>query len=321
MSLELAVTMLFAAVLLTLLALYSLLRLVLNSPAARMKQRLSRMAARGAGSSADGVTSELLRKTTPGEEYIFHLPLMDGVKKRVEHSGIPVTPFRFVIISVVAACAGLMAGILLSGRMPVALLGLLLCGVIPYACLGQCKRRRQSRFDHQLPDALTMVSRSLRAGNSLSGALEMLSLEMPEPTGGLFKRACEQQRLGMRITDSLEKLLGSIDSLDLHYFVTIIRITSETGGNLAEILDKLATTITSRALIRRQVRVYSAQGRLSGYLLAVLPVVVFAALYTLNPDYMKLFLTEQSCQYTLLAALLAQCAGFLMIKKIVTIRI
>ena len=131
----------------------------------------------------------------------------------------------------------------------------------------------------------------------------------------------EQQLLGMRIADSLITLLDRIDSLDLHFFVTIIRINSETGGNLAEILEKLAETIRSRLQIRRQVQVYTAEGRMSGYVLLLLPVFVFVAFYIRNPDYMGVFFTERSCQLSLVAAGVAQIIGFMMIRKIIDIRI
>ena len=246
---------------------------------------------------------------------------MGRVKKWVEHSGVPVSPVLFVNLSGIAAVSGFLVVYFLSVNTLAALVALLVLGGIPFAHLGYRKQQRQSRFDEQFPDALTMVARSLRAGHTLSGAIELISQEMPEPTGGLCKIAYEQQQLGMRITDSLRTLQEKIESIDLHFFVTIVRINNETGGNLAEILDKLADTIRSRLQIRRQVKAFTAEGRVSGYVLFLLPIVVFVMLYFLNPTYMDVFFTKRSCQYMLLAALLAQCAGFLMIRKIVNIRI
>jgi tight adherence protein B len=202
-----------------------------------------------------------------------------------------------------------------------ALLAMLVFGCIPFVYLGYRKQQRQTLFDEQLPDALTMIARSLRAGHSLLGAIELISQEMPEPTGGLFKIAYDQQRLGMGITDSLQTLLEKVDSMDLNFFVTIIRINNETGGNLAEILDKLADTVRSRLQVRLQVKVYSAQGRMSGYILSALPVVVFVVFYFLSPGYVNVFFTERICQFALIGALVAQFAGFLIIRKIVDIRI
>lgn len=279
------------------------------------------MAAKNETTRNNNFSSELLLQPKPYEKFIAKLPLLGRINRWVDHSGVRITPSGFLFLSGTAALAGFAVAYLLSGKLLAALLALLLLGGIPFAFLGYRKQQRQTRFDEQFPDALTMIARSLRAGHSLSGAIELISQEMPEPTGGLFRIAYDQQLLGMRMSDSLRTLPEKIVSVDLHFFVTIIRINSETGGNLAEILDKLADTVRARLQIRRQVQVYTAEGRISGYVLVLLPVVVFIAFYFMKPDYMKVFFTERSCQIAILAALLAQFAGFLMIRKIVDIRI
>ena len=220
-----------------------------------------------------------------------------------------------------ASVVGFVALYLLKKNIPVDFLAAAVIAYIPFAYLGYRKKQRQDRFAEQLPDALIMVARSLRAGHSLTSAVELVSQELPEPTSGLFKIAYEQQNLGMRIAESLGTLQEKIDSLDLNFFVTIIKINSETGGNLAEILEKLGETIRARLQIRRQVQVYTAEGRISGYVLLVLPVVVFIAFYLKNPGYMGVFFTERVCQMSLVAAGIAQIIGFLIIRKIIDIRI
>ena len=310
----------FAAVFMGVLTLHFAIAAIRQSPAAELKRRLQRMA-HDDGGSPEAQAGDLLRETPPIEKFMFHLPLMAKVKKLVEHSGIHITPLHFVFSLCGSFAALFLATFALKGNTLIALIVALMGGSLPFLYLGYFKRLRQTRFDEQLPDALTMVARSLRAGHSLAGSVELVGQELPEPAGGLFKLAYEQQNLGLRMTDSLLVLLDKIESLDLHFFVTIIRISSETGGNLAEILEKLADTIRSRLQIRRQVGVYTAEGRMSGFVLVLLPVVVFCAFYLLNPGYMDLFFTERICQISLCAAVLAQIAGFLMIKKIVNIRI
>lgn len=310
----------FAAVFLIVFALYFAITAARQSPAAELKRRLHRMA-QSDGATPETVTTALFRDIPPLEKAVFQLPLLVTVKKLVEHSGVRITPRHFVLVIsmlFVSACAVLFA---LQANTLIALLTAAIVSGIPFIYLGSCKRQRQARFDEQLPDALTMIARSLRAGHSLAGAVELVSQELPEPAGGLFKIAYEQQQLGLKMTDSLSTLLDKIESLDLHFFVTIIRISSETGGNLSEILDKLAETIRRRLQIRRQVSVYTAEGRMSGYVLVILPVIVFGAFYLLNPGYMDVFFTERSCRISLVAAVLAQIAGFMMIRRIVNIRI
>lgn len=315
------VLMIFAAVFLTVLALYFAVTAVRQSPAAELKRRLRRMEKSGNESPSEGLTGELLRETTPVEQLIFNLPLLRNIKKQIEHSGVTVKATSFVLLTGILSASGFVALYVLKGNILAALLAAIVIVFIPFVYLGYRKKQRQTRFAEQLPDALIMIARSLRAGHSLTSAVELVSQELPEPTGGLFKIAYEQQHLGMRIAESLGTLLEKIDSIDLHFFVTIIRINSETGGNLAEILDKLAETIRSRLQIRRQVRTFTAEGRMSGYVLVLLPVFVFVAFYLRNPGYMEVFFTNQLCQMILVGAGLAQIVGFLFIRKIVDIRI
>ncbi|MHB8122354.1 MAG: type II secretion system F family protein [Desulfuromonadaceae bacterium] len=311
----------FAAVFLTVLALFFAVKAVRQSPAAELKRRLRRMEKSGNERLSEGLAGELLRGTPASEQLVFKLPLLKSFKKLIDHSGVKINPFSFVLLIGIFFVTGFAVIYAVWKNMPVALSAAAVLAYIPFAYLGYRKQQRQKRFAEQLPDALTMIARSLRAGHSLTSAVELVSQELPEPTCGLFRIAYEQQQLGMRIAESLETLLEKIDSIDLHFFVTIIRINSETGGNLAEILEKLADTIRSRLQIRRQVKVYTAEGRMSGYVLVLLPVFVFVAFYFKNPAYMEVFFTEQICQVSLVAAGLAQIVGFLMIRKIIDIRI
>lgn len=312
---------LFAAVFLSVMALFFGVTAYRTSPAAELKRRLRRMEKSGNERTVEGLSGDLLRKTTPAEQFIFQLPLLNMVKKLVEHSGIGMKPSRFMLLTAMAAASTFVAVYSLKTNLPTALLTAVVIASLPFACLVYRKKQRETRFSEQLPDVLIMIARSLRAGHSLTSAVELIGQEQPEPAGTLFKLAYEQQKLGMRIAESLGTLPEKIESIDLHFFVTIIRINSETGGNLAEILEKLAETIRSRIQIRRQVQVYTAEGRMSGYVLVLLPVFVFAAFYLKNPGYMDVFFTERICQMSLVAAGLAQIIGFLMIRKIIDIRI
>lgn len=316
-----AVLLIFAAVFLCLLALFLGVTTARRSPAAQLKRRLRAMGNANTDFSLEGSAVELLRKTSRSEQLIFQLPLLRGVKKLVEHSGLRIKPTRLFLLTGTLSGSGFAAFYTLKGNLLAALVTAAVIVFIPIAYLKYHKQRRETRFAQQLPDVLIMVARSLRAGHSLTTAVELVGQELPEPAGALFKMAYEQQQLGMRIAESLATLLDKITSVDLHFFVTIIRINSESGGNLAEILDKLAETIRSRLQIRRQVQVYTAEGRLSGYVLVLVPVFVFLVFKFKNPDYMAVFFTEPACQLALAAAGVGQLAGFLFIRKIIDIRI
>ncbi len=316
-----ALILLFAAVFLAVIALTLYLSAARQSPEKILKRRLQTLAVSDETSSPEVFAGELFRKTTSTEQFVFKLPLMNRVTALIEQSGVHISHLHFLSLTGVAAASVFVTIYVVRSSLLLALLSALLTSCVPFLYLGHQKQLRKKLFDEQLPDALTMIARSLRAGHSLSGAIELISQEMPDPTGELCRIAFEQQQLGMRMTDSLASLLNKIESMDLHFFVTIIRINNEAGGNLAEILDKLADTVRSRLQIRRQVKVYTAEGRMSGYVLTALPVAVFIAFYIVKPDYMNVFVTERICRISLGAAFIAQCAGYLMIRKIVNIRI
>jgi tight adherence protein B len=145
--------------------------------------------------------------------------------------------------------------------------------------------------------------------------------EISEPVGGLFKTAYDQQFLGLRLIDALANMNERIDSLDLRFFTTAVGINTEVGGNLAEILDKLAETIRERVKVRRQVRVYTAQARMSGYILAFLPVIAFILFRFMLPGYEDELLNSTKGIYVLISAAVMQVIGFLVIRKIINIRI
>jgi tight adherence protein B len=166
-----------------------------------------------------------------------------------------------------------------------------------------------------------MIARSLRAGHSFNTAVQLVGQEVPNPVGELFKMAYDQQMLGLRITDGLSNLNERVSSLDLRFFTTVVCINTEVGGNLAETLDKLAVTIRERLRIRRQVQVYTAQGRMSGYVLGVLPVVAFVAFNILNPGYESALIKEPIGLYVLGFAVCMQLAGLVIIKNIIKIKI
>jgi tight adherence protein B len=202
-----------------------------------------------------------------------------------------------------------------------AVLAALIVPLVAMLILNYRKKRRQLAFTEQMPDVLMMISRSLRAGHSMNSAIELVGSEMAHPAGELFRMAFDQQKLGLRLLDTLSNMGNRMESLDLRFFITAVTIHSEVGGNLAEILDKLAETIRERIKIRRQIRVYTAQGRLSGYVLAVMPLVAFFMMNIMLPGYEQHLFTEKIGNIMLITAFSLQLVGFLIIRKIIDIRI
>ncbi len=316
-----AVLLTFAAVFLLTVSLWLTIRATRQSPNASLKHRLRRMAGNEQLNPPKESVRDIFRKETPVEQFIHRLPLQGPVGRLLEHSGSNISPTLFTIINCAAFVVGFAILFLLKVHPLLALAGGLFSALLPTATLKLLAVKRSTKFDEQIPEVLDMISRSLQAGHSMAGAVEHVGQMMPDPAGRLFRMTFEQQRLGMRISDALASLPERIDSPDLRFFVTIIRMNSEIGGALAETLEKLSETIRARIQIRRQVKVYTSEGKISGYILSALPFIVFLMIYLVTPGYLEPFFTNETCRYILYIVLAGQAVGFLVIQKIVNIRI
>src|SRR5439155_8442339 len=182
------------------------------------------------------------------------------------------------------------------------------------------RRVRLKKFAAQLPDALELVARALRAGHSLGAGMHVVAEEMPVPIADEFGRVYEEQNLGIGVEDSLQGICERVPNLDLRFFVTSVLIQRQTGGDLAEILDKIGYVIRERYRILGQVKALTAEGRLSGVILLALPFVLLLMMLYIKPDYVaKLWEHKLGIQMAV-GALVLQLVGALVIKKIVNIK-
>jgi len=192
-------------------------------------------------------------------------------------------------------------------------------GLLPLAYVRRRARLRVNRFEEQFPDCLEFISRSMRAGHAFSVSLEMVQHEFSNPIAAEFRRAFEEQNLGQPLEIVLGKLPRRIPSLDVQFFVSAVLLQKRTGGNLAELLDKLAELIRERFKLRARIRAVSAQGLMSGRILAAIPLGVAALMFVVNPQYARFFLVDPIGHELMGAALGLQLIGYLIIRKIVRI--
>jgi tight adherence protein B len=194
-------------------------------------------------------------------------------------------------------------------------------GVGPYVMVAFKRKSRLHKFEEIFPDTLEFVSRSMRAGHAFSVSLEMIHREFPEPIAGEFRRTFEEHNLGLPIEVALEKLAKRVPSLDVHFFVSAVLLQKRTGGNLAEILDKLAYVIRERFKLRGRIRAVSAHGRMTATALSCIPIAVAVLMFYTNPDYVKFFFTDEIGNYMLGGAVFLQIVGYLIMRKIVNIEV
>jgi len=192
---------------------------------------------------------------------------------------------------------------------------------LPFLVFRSKRTRRFYKFEELLPEAIDMLGRAIRAGHPLSSGLKMVADEMAEPIGPEFRKTFDEQNFGLPLKDSLENLTLRVPLLDMKFFATAVLIQRETGGNLSEILENLAHVVRERFKILRQVRVYTAHGRLTGYVLLALPAVLAIALSFINPEHMNMLFRERMGQIMLMVAMVMQFFGFMWIRQVVKIEV
>jgi tight adherence protein B len=200
-----------------------------------------------------------------------------------------------------------------------ALLAAVFGALLPWFYLRRRKRQRMREFEERFPDAIDLLGRSIRAGHAFQTGLQTIADESPEPVAGEFRQVFEEQKFGLALRESLLGLADRVDLVDVRMFVTAVLIQRESGGNLAENLDNLSTIIRERFKFRRTLRTHTAQGRMTGYVLALAPLVAGLGMYLLNPSYEGLLISEPMGRLMLLGAAVMQIVGFLFIRRIVNI--
>jgi len=239
----------------------------------------------------------------------------------IEQSGIRTTASAVLLVSVVAAAVAALSAALFVRFQYAPLLAAMLGGALPVAFLIQRRAARLKRFEEQFPEALDLLSRAIRSGHAFQTALGMVADELPQPAGPEFKKAFDQQNFGLPLREALNQMTERVPILDVRFFVTAVLIQRETGGNLSEILDNLAHVVRERFKILRQVRVHTAHGRFTGYVLLALPAALGFALSIINPAHMETLLHEHMGQTMLLGAMVLQTIGYLWIRKVIRIEV
>lgn len=243
------------------------------------------------------------------------------LKRMLDQADLHITPSRLLMFSFMAGMLGALAASVLTIFIPLMIMAGLGCASLPVLHVWYRRKKRFDAFLEQLPDALDLISRALSAGHAFSEALHMVSVEMPEPIATEFRKAYEEQNLGLSVKLALENLTQRMPLLDLKMCVTAVLIQRETGGNLAEILEKVAYTIRERFRIMGDLKTLTTSSRMSAWLLCGLPIFVAVAVTVMNPDYMSVLWKDPRGHYLIAAALFLQITGMLIVRKILKIKI
>ena len=232
-----------------------------------------------------------------------------------------VTVYKFVVGSLIAGFAVATIAVAYQRSFFVWLVSLIVVSTLPLSYVLQRRRKRFRLFIEQLPEAIEMMVRSLQAGHSFSSALQAIATEMPEPVAREFGKAYEEQNLGLSMKVALENLAERVPIMDLKLCVTAILIQREVGGNLSEVLANISHTIRERFRMQGELRVKTAQARLSGYIVSALPFILFFWINAANPKYLQSLYDHPMGMYILGSGILMQIIGWLIIRRIVKIEI
>ena len=237
----------------------------------------------------------------------------------IQRSGLRLTPGALVLMSAVSA---IFFFVIVRVATPYTLVALAVAGLaaaVPILYVRRKASKRLALFEEQFPEAIDLIARALRAGHALPTALQLTSEEIADPVGTEFKLLFEQQNYGLSLTEALRAFAERVPLLDARFFVTALQTQREMGGNLSEVLDRLAAVIRERFKVKRQVRAVSAHGRITGAVLGALPPVVAAVIFILSPEHMRLLVDDPLGLYMLIGGLTLQVVGVLIIRRIVDV--
>ncbi len=246
---------------------------------------------------------------------------IEKLRRRLLRADIYTGPGTFINLVIIMACLGMiLGGWWLKSLVWQYVLGAL-GGFLPFLYLRRKTRLKALAFEAQMPDAMELLARSLRAGHTLAAAVELVSQEIPHPMGSEMRLVHEEQRLGISITEALQQMTERVDSLDLRYFVAAVLIQASAGGNLAEIMENISSLIRARLNLKAKTRALTAQVRYSAGIVTFLPVALFFILHRLNPDYMKIFFSDPWGIKMLVVGGIFLLVGNLVMKKLGDIKV
>ena len=264
---------------------------------------------------------EMLSRIPAFDTLLRRSPRASQLQKMLAQGHVDIRTGNFLILCAVTALAFAVIAYLAGGNIVFGWAGALLGFFIPYAYASHMRARRFQKFEEKFPEAIDTLSRAVRAGHAFTTALEMIANEIAEPVAGEFRQLYEEQKFGLPVRDALINLTDRIPLVDVKFFVTAVMLQRETGGNLAEILDNLSYVIRERFKVLRQVRVHTAQGRMTMLLLMALPPTIVVLMLTINPGFIQPLFTDPIGHALIVVGITLQTVGYFVIRKIIRIQV
>jgi tight adherence protein B len=289
----------------------------------RIRKRLKTISSRRGTTAAD---SDILRKET-----LSGVPLLNQLLRRVigidrlyrlaKQANTRFSISVFILAAVVLAVAGYFLAYQWAQSPILAAILAAFVGSLPFVYLVVLKRKRMAKFQSQLPEALDMIARSMRAGHAFTTGMRLAADEFDDPLGSEFHHTLDEVNFGVSVSDALTNLVDRVDCPDLGFFVVSVILQRETGGNLAEIMEKIAHLIRERFKLFDRIKTLSAEGKLSAVILSLIPIVVAAVLYIMNRAYIMILVTDPVGKKMIVFAVILTLFGYYVMKRIITIKV
>ncbi len=276
------------------------------------------------GASSGGASilkEEALRSDTLVDDLMSFVPWTPAISRLIKQSGNDWRASSVLLVSSIAGLVSAWVGWAITSNLVACLAAGAIVGAVPYVYLYVLREIRRRRFDGLLPEAVDLMARGLRAGHSIAAVLEMVGNEIADPVGTEFRALHKEQTLGLPLREAMMNLIDRMPLDDMRFLATAILLQKESGGNLAQILDKTAMVVRERARLRGQLRIYTAQGRITGWIVGAAPFLMFALISTLNHNYEKKLFSTPFGLHMVYGGLALMLIGILVIRKIIDVKV
>jgi tight adherence protein B len=264
---------------------------------------------------------EVMSRIPAFDNLLRNSPQIAGLQTLLEQADVKSRAGNVLLLCLLSGAGLGLVVLLFSGFPQFAWLGLILGAFLPYAYANYKRTKRFSKFEELFPEAIDTLARAVRAGHAFTTALELIASEISEPVASEFRKLFEEQKFGMPVRDALVNLTERVPLVDVKFFVTAVMLQRETGGNLAEILDNLSYVIRERFKIMRQVRVHTAQGRLTMMLLMGLPPIIIITMQIMNPSFIRPLFEDPIGHVLIVVGITLQTVGYFVIRKVIQIQV
>jgi tight adherence protein B len=284
-------------------------------------QSINQASARGSSPELDLLRNEVLSEIPALQRFLVSSPMGQSLQHKLSQAQVKIRPGAFIFLIFACGAVSLLVAYSTTRHLLLTMVFTIAGTALPILFLNFRRRQRFKKFEDKFPEAIDLLGRSIRAGHAFSTALELIATETEEPIAGEFRKLFEEQKFGLPLRDALFNLGERIPLIDVKFFGTAVLLQKETGGNLAELLDKLSYVMRERFKILRQLRVYTAQGRLTLMILMALPPILLLVLSVLNPEFVKPLFHDPLGHNLIAVGLVLQAMGYFMIRRIIDIKV